>query len=41
MPDAAIDRGLAAEQRWRDTGKVETIPAVDFYDDPRLIDPAV
>lgn len=25
---AAIDRGLAAEQRWRDTGKAETIPAV-------------
>jgi uncharacterized protein len=25
---AAIDRGVAAEQRWRDTGKAETIPAV-------------
>jgi uncharacterized protein len=25
---AAIDRGLTAEQRWRDTGKAETIPAV-------------
>ena len=25
---AAIDRGLAAEQRWRDTGEAETIPAV-------------
>ena len=25
---AAIDRGLAAEQRWRQAGQVETIPAV-------------
>ena len=25
---AAIDRGLAAEQRWRETGQAETIPAV-------------
>ncbi len=25
---AAIDRGLAAEQRWQDTGEAETIPAV-------------
>ena len=25
---AAIDRGLAAERRWRDTGVAETIPAV-------------
>jgi fermentation-respiration switch protein FrsA (DUF1100 family) len=26
---AAIDRGQAAERRWRETGEVETIPAVD------------
>ncbi len=25
---AAIDRGVAAEKRWRETGKAETIPAV-------------
>lgn len=25
---AAVDRGLAAEQRWRETGEAETIPAV-------------
>ena len=25
---AAIDRGLAAEQRWRETGQADTIPAV-------------
>jgi fermentation-respiration switch protein FrsA (DUF1100 family) len=27
--EAAIDRARTAEQRWRDTGQVETIPAVD------------
>jgi hypothetical protein len=26
--EAAIDRGLAAEQRWHETGQAETIPAV-------------